>query len=100
MRVRTSIHSLPKALSVTTTDEALIVDLDNGRTLSVPLAWYPRLAYGTPAERANHEIVGAGHAIYWPDLDEDIALEQLRSGQASRESELSLACWLRRRQIN
>ena len=55
----------------------LAVDLMDGRTISVPLAWYPRLAAGTPAQRANWEVAGAGFGIHWPDLDEDISVENL-----------------------
>jgi hypothetical protein len=73
------------------------VDLEDGRTISVPIVWYPRLAYGTPAERANFEIVGAGHGIHWPDLDEDLGVEGLVMGKRSAESAGSFERWLRRR---
>jgi hypothetical protein len=72
----------------------LAVDLEDGRTISVPIGWFPRLAYGTPAERANFTISGAGYGIHWPDLDEDIGVEGLLLGKKSGESAGSLARWL------
>ena len=53
------------------------VDLEDGRTIAVPIGWYPRLAHGTPAERANVQISGAGYGMHWPELDEDIGIEGL-----------------------
>jgi hypothetical protein len=61
-------------------DDSLIVDLVDGRTISVPLAWYPRLANATPQERANWEIGGGGYGIHWPDIDEDLSTEGLLRG--------------------
>jgi len=69
--------TLPKIVNVVIDDDTLSVDLEDGRTISVPIGWYPRLAYASPAERANFEIGGAGHGIHWPDLDEDIGVEGL-----------------------
>jgi len=82
---------------VTVTDDTLSVDLEDGRTISVPIGWYPRLAHGTPAERANSQISGAGYGIYWPDLDEDIGVEGLLPGKKSTESPASFERWLQRR---
>ena len=79
---------------VTTNDEALTVDLADGRTIVVPLAWFPRLAHGTPSERANYRLIGGGEGIHWPDLDEDISVESLLAGRRSGESQLSLRRWL------
>ena len=62
--------ALPRIVSVTVTDDTLSVDLEDGRTISVPIGWYPRLAHGIPAERANFRISGAGYGIHWPDLTE------------------------------
>jgi len=70
-----------KILSVAVTDDALAVDLEDGRTVIVPIGWYPRLAYGTPTERANFKISGAGYGIHWPDLDEDVGVEGLLLGK-------------------
>jgi Protein of unknown function (DUF2442) len=61
-------------------NDRLIVDLADGRTIAVPVAWYPRLANATPAQRANWQIAGAGFGIYWPDMDEDLSTEGLLRG--------------------
>jgi len=82
---------------VTVTDDTLSVDLEDGRTISVPIVWYPRLAHGTPAERANFQISGAGYGIHWPDLDEDIGVEGLVLGKKSSESPGSFERWLGKR---
>ncbi len=92
------VLALPKVVNVTIDDDTLSVDLEDGRTVSVPIGWYPRLAYGTPAERANFQISGAGYGIHWPDLDEDIGVEGLLLGKKSTESPASFERWLRRRQ--
>ena len=84
----------PKAIAVKVTDEHLIVELDDGRTISVPLSWYPRLAHGTPEERNNYEIFGEGSAISWPDLDEDLSVESILAGRRSAESPRSFERWL------
>jgi len=76
----------------------LIVELADGRTLTVPLAWYPRLVHATPVERAHWELLGDGYAIEWPDLDEHIGIEGLLAGRRSGESQQSFAQWLRARQ--
>ena len=83
---------------VSVTDDALIVDLSDGRTLSVPLAWFPRLLHGTPAERNHWRLIGAGEGVHWPDLDEDISVENLIAGKSSGESQKSLKRWLESRQ--
>lgn len=89
---------LPKATDVNVTDDTLTVDLEDGRSISIPIAWYPRLAYGTPAERANFQISGAGYGIHWPDLDEDIGVEGLLLGKKSTEAPASLERWLKQGQ--
>jgi hypothetical protein len=66
--------------SVTVTDDELVVGLMDGRTIAVPLAWYPRLLDATPEQRARWEIAGAGYGIHWPDLDEDLSTEGLLRG--------------------
>jgi len=86
-----------KALDVSLTDDTLTVDLADGRTLSVPLTWYPRLLHGTPEERRNWRLIGAGAGIHWPDLDEDIGIDGLLLGRRSGESQNSLQRWLQRR---
>ncbi len=86
--------SSARVQDVLVTDDALAVDLDDGRTISVPLAWYPRLAHGTPEERDNWRISGAGWGVHWPDLDEDISVKGLLIGNLSGESQRSFAQWL------
>src|SRR5262245_21517540 len=85
------------AQQVTVTDDALIVDLVDGRTVSVPVSWYPRLAHGTPAERSNWRLLGRGEGIHWPDLDEDISVAGLLAGRPSGETQSSLQRWLKSR---
>ena len=87
------------AQGVAASDEALIVDLADGRTITVPLAWFPRLAHGTPAERANWRLIGGGVGIHWPDLDEDISVESLLAGRRSGETQASLRRWLEARKV-
>src|SRR6266545_7523379 len=81
------------AQNVRVTDRALIVELRDGRVVSVPLAWYPRLAEGSPSERRRWELLGPGIGIHWPALDEDISVEGLLQGLPSGESEGSLNAW-------
>lgn len=86
-----------RAQAVVVTDEALVVDLVDGRTITVPLAWYPRLAQGSPAERSRWRFIGEGEGIHWPDLDEDISVDGLLAGRRSGETQTSLRRWLERR---
>lgn len=83
----------PEVERVECTEEHLVVHLVDGRTLLVPLEWYPRLLYGTPEERAHHELLGDGYAIHWTDLDEDIGVEGLVAGRRSGESTHSFEQW-------
>ena len=85
------------AHNVSVSDDVLAVDLADGRTITVPLAWFPRLAHGTPAERANWRLIGSGEGIHWPDLDEDISVESLLAGRRSGEAQESLRRWLQAR---
>lgn len=82
------------AVGVAVTDEALTVELSDGRAISVPVAWYPRLLHATPAERDNWRLIGRGEGIHWDDLDEDISVENLLTGRHSGESQASLKRWL------
>lgn len=88
----------PEALRVVVTDDTLTVDLVDGRTLSVPIGWYPRLAHGTAEERQSWSVIGRGEGIHFGLLDEDISVEGLLAGRASAESQASLDKWLRSRQ--
>jgi hypothetical protein len=87
-----------KAQRVSITDDSLMVDLSDGRTLVVPMGWFPRLLYGTPEERGNWHLVGKGEGIHWPDLDEDISVGNLILGKPSGESQRSLKLWLEKRE--
>lgn len=82
------------AKHVRVTSRALIVGLNDGRTVSVPLDWYPRLAHGLAKERQEWELIGPGIGIHWPALDEDISIEGLLRGLPSGESEESFKRWL------
>lgn len=75
----------------------LIVELVDGRVLAVPLEWYPRLAQGNSEERAKWELIGRGHGIHWPMLDEDLNVEDLLAGRRSGESQESFKRWLHSR---
>ena len=86
-----------RAQGVSVTDDALVVELVDGRTITVPLAWYPRLVHGGQAERARWRFIGEGEGIHWPDLDEDISIEGLLAGRRSGETQASLRRWLERR---
>ena len=90
------------AKGVRVTEDSLVVELSDGRSVSVPLAWYPRLAAGRPIERRRWELIGPGIGIHWPDLDEDISVEALLLGERSGESAESLRRWraARRRPAN
>ncbi|MCC6492210.1 MAG: DUF2442 domain-containing protein [Pirellulales bacterium] len=85
------------AESVQFSNDSMTIRLDDGRALSVPLAWYPRLLHGGDAERSNYELIGDGEGIHWPDLDEDVSIEGLLAGRRSAESDASLAPWLAKR---
>jgi hypothetical protein len=85
------------ARSVRFSEDSIIVDLDDGRTISAPLAWYPRLMHGSASEREQHKLIGEGEGIHWPGLDEDISVEGLLAGRRSAESDASLGRWLAHR---
>ena len=83
--------------NVQVTEDTLIVDLSDGRTVSVPLAWFPRLLHGKPEERNTWRLIGDGEGIHWPGLDEDISVENLILGKPSGESQKSFKKWLEAR---
>ena len=82
---------------VRVSEDTLTVDLMDGRTISVPLVWYPRLFSGTPKQLSNWKMCAAGYGIHWPDLDEDISVRALILGRKSGESQASLKRWLESR---
>lgn len=84
----------PTAERVQVSAETLSVELSDGRTISAPLAWYPRLLHGSARERGNWRLIGRGCGIHWMDLDEDVSVEGLLAGRASGESQSSLKKWL------
>ena len=88
---------IPQAQNVVVTDDALTVDLSDGRTISVPLAWYPRLLHSTPNERNNWRFIGANDGIHWPDIDEDISIKNIILGKPSGESQKFFQRWLEER---
>ncbi len=85
---------LPFAESVMITEDTLNVDLSDGRTISVPLTWFPRLVHATQEQRDNWRLIGRGHGIHWDDIDEDINVEGLIAGRPSGESQSSFKKWL------
>ena len=89
---------IPKAEDVRVTNDSLIVDLSDGRTISVPLEWFPRLVHSTPEERSNWRLIGRGRGIHWEEIDEDISVEGLLAGRPSGESQSSFKKWMNQRQ--
>jgi hypothetical protein len=90
-------HEIPDAIDVKVSDDTLSVELRDGRTISVPLDWYPRLTHATETERKNWRFIGRGHGILWVDIDEDISVEGLLAGRPSSESQSSFKKWLESR---
>jgi hypothetical protein len=89
---------IPRIQMIKITDDTLAVDLSDGRTISVPLAWYPRLLNGSNEERQDWRLIGDGTGIHWNQLDEDISVKNLVLGQPSGESQKSFQRWLNQRQ--
>ena len=87
----------PRASAVSVTQDSLVVDLVDGRTISAPLYWYPRLVHATVEERRAFTLIGGGTGIHWPQLDEDISVEGILAGLPSGESDQSFRGWLRDR---
>ena len=86
-----------RAQNLVVTEDSLIVDLSDGRSITMPIAWYPRLVHGTSEERNNWRWIGDREGIHWPNLDEDISVENLILGQPSGESQDSFRRWLEKR---
>jgi hypothetical protein len=89
---------VPDAVDVRVSEDTLSVDLTDGRTISVPLGWYPRLEHADPDERARWRLIGKGRGIHWEDIDEDVSVEGLLAGKPSGESQASFKRWLQGRQ--
>ncbi len=97
MRISVVKIELRWATSVKVTKDTLTVDLSDGRTVSVPLAWYPRLLHATPEERKNWRLIAKGQGIHWEEIDEDISVEGLLAGRPSGEKQASFKRWLEKR---
>jgi hypothetical protein len=82
------------ATAIAVTGDTLTVDLTDGRRISAPLAWYPRLLHATSEERGNWQLVARGEGIHWPAVDEDISVASIVAGRPSAESAPSLQRWL------
>ena len=89
--------TVPEATSAKVEDDALVVELSDGRSIRAPLAWYPRLLHSTEEERRNVRLIGKGRGLHWPDVEEDISVESIVRGQPSMESSASLKRWLTKR---
>lgn len=100
MPTSTSDSMTARAVDVKVTDDELTVQLEDGRTLAVPLVWYPRLLHGSKRERARWRFIGRGAGIHWPSLDEDISVDGLLAGRRSGESQASLKRWFEARTSN
>ena len=98
MSITTDKRKEVLATNLRFTDESLIVDLADGRTVTVPLSWYPRLVHATKKERENWETVLNGEGFHWPDLDEDLSVDGFVKGRPSGESKRSFARWLKAKQ--
>lgn len=85
------------AINIALDDATVSFELADGRVVSAPLAWYPRLLHGTPAERNEWRLIAGGRGIHWPELEEDISVDNLLNGQPSGESQASLKNWLSQR---
>lgn len=84
----------PSATKVVVGDDALTVDLADGRSITVPIAWYPRLTHATSQERDDCRLIAGGKGIHWESLDEDISIDNLLAGRPSGESQASFKKWL------
>jgi Protein of unknown function (DUF2442) len=84
----------PSAVQVRVSEDTLFVELTDGRAISVPLAWFPRLSHGTDDERNKWRLIAGGRGIHWTELDEDISVENLLAGKPSGESQPSFKKWL------
>jgi hypothetical protein len=93
-----SDHARASSLSVGSS--VFSVELTDGRTVMIPLDWYPRLLEATERELNNYRFIGDGEGIHWPDLDEDIRIVDLLAGKKSQESKRSLHTWSERRRSN
>jgi len=94
MRTSRAEAGAPSAVRARIVDDAVVIDLSDGRTVTAPLDWYPRLLHGTVRERRHWRLIGGGEGVHWPDLDEDLSVEGLLAGRPSAESQVSFKKWL------
>ncbi len=94
MSVSTVEFQASEVSNVAATEQTLTAQLVDGRTISVPLSWYPRLVQATQDERDHWRLIGDAEGIHWPDLDEDISVQDLLAGWPSGESQRSFQRWL------
>ena len=99
MSSSTTEVGVPLAERVDVTEDTLTADLSDGRRISVPLAWYPRLVHATPPERRNWRLIGGGAGVHWPDLDEDVSIEGLLAGRPSGEGQGAFKRWLQAKRM-
>lgn len=92
-----TVDKQTNAVNVRIDDELLTVELADGRIVSAPISWYPRLAHGSVEERGRWRLIAGGRGVNWPDLDEDISVENLVTGNPSGESQSSFKKWLEQR---
>ncbi len=93
MTTSLTIPAVPSVLDLRVTEEALSVTFEDGRIVSVPLSWYPRLSHASPEDRGQWKLTGRGHGIHWPEIDEDISAENILFGQPASESAVSFRRW-------
>ena len=89
-----------RAQAVEVREDTIVLDLVDGRTMTVPIVWYPRLWHGVKEERAHFELLDEGRYIHWPDLDEDLSIEGMVAGRRSGENAESLRKWLAKRNVS
>jgi hypothetical protein len=97
MNISAAEITAPAVENVGITDDTLSVELSDGRTISVPLAWFPRLLHASKEERGHWRLIGRGQGIHWERIDEDISVENLIVGRPSGESQVSFKKWLAKR---
>jgi hypothetical protein len=97
MSILTIETDVARIVTVKVSDAAITIDLADGRTVSVPLSWYPRLLNASAKERSRWRLIGEGAGIHWLEIDEDISVENILAGKPSGESQRSFKKWMERR---
>ncbi|MBC8182907.1 DUF2442 domain-containing protein [candidate division KSB1 bacterium] len=94
MSTLTIEHKTARAKHIVINEDTLTVDLDDGRSVSAPIVWFPRLTHASAKERNNWRLIGDGEGIHWEDIDEDISIDNLLFGKTSGENQRSFKKWL------